>query len=299
MATVVSMDDCQKAVVSLLQASATAYGAGATGDAPDGTNRQYASATEIDDAILYADAEICDIIINTPGHPFQTTFIQTSSILGRVNSLPTRNGMIIRVDGLTGTVQTVVSMDSSAETVEVTNHGLATGDVIQFVTSGTVGGGLSQNTDYYVIYVDANNFQVASTYANAITGSPINLSATAPVNTSVLEYSPALKASSEYEVLEVQQYADVFQNPSTAYYFIKGDMLYLTSQQGRIIYTDYTKTTSPQSPEPYRNAIVAGAISKLWKDGSDGEQMSYWTAQYQGYLQAIAGGARLVPEIQV
>lgn len=298
MATAVSMDDLQKACISLLQASATAYGAGSTGDAADGSNRQYASSTEIDDAILYADAEICDVIINTPGHPFQPTFLQTSSLLNRVSALPARNGIITRVVGLTGSTQTVVNMDGGADTIEVTAHGFSTGDLIQFITTVTVGGGLSINTDYYVIYVTANTFSVATSYLNAIQGTAINLSLLEPEGTSVIQYSEALQAASVDEVKEVQLYNDVFQTPATPYYYMVGDYIYLTVNQGKVNYTDYTKTSAPQAPEPYRNAIVAGAIARLLKDGSDEGQMQYFNGLYSQYLQLVSKGATIVPSLQ-
>jgi microcystin-dependent protein len=46
------------------------------------------------------------------------------------------------------------------------------------LTSGTISG-LSSHTDYFVIYVDANNIAFASSLANAVSGSPTKVSITA------------------------------------------------------------------------------------------------------------------------
>lgn len=67
-------------VISILQASQTAYAT-----TVDGSNRQYSSSTEIDNAILTADGEICTIIARTIQSPYQTTFITTSSALPHLN----------------------------------------------------------------------------------------------------------------------------------------------------------------------------------------------------------------------
>lgn len=62
----------------------------------------------------------------------------------------------------------------------VTNstHGLLTGDMIELTTTGALPTGLSANTNYYVIYVDANTFRLATTLANAIAGTAIATSGT-------------------------------------------------------------------------------------------------------------------------
>lgn len=55
-------------------------------------------------------------------------------------------------------------------------HGLSTGDVlwIQSISSGA--GGVSTMTLYYAIRVDADNFKLATSHANAIAGSGVNIS---------------------------------------------------------------------------------------------------------------------------
>lgn len=58
--------------------------------------------------------------------------------------------------------------------VTFTAHGLVTGDSVYFTTTGALPTGLSANTVYYAIRMDANTFRLATSYANAAAGTAIN-----------------------------------------------------------------------------------------------------------------------------
>jgi hypothetical protein len=62
--------------------------------------------------------------------------------------------------------------------VSLTAHGLLTGAKIILTTTGALPTGLSANTTYWVIRVDANTFQLATSLANAIAGTAITTSGT-------------------------------------------------------------------------------------------------------------------------
>jgi len=68
-----------------------------------------------------------------------------------------------------------VGSDSIAETA----HGLNTGDVVQLSTTGTLPSPLAAATDYYVIRVDADNFQLAASAIDAEEGTPIDITTAA------------------------------------------------------------------------------------------------------------------------
>lgn len=63
---------------------------------------------------------------------------------------------------------------ASPAVVTNTAHGLYTGEGVYLTTTGALPTGLSQNTMYYVIRVDANTFNLATSLANAIAGTKIN-----------------------------------------------------------------------------------------------------------------------------
>ncbi len=55
-------------------------------------------------------------------------------------------------------------------------HGLKTGSRISFESTGSLPTGLSAGTNFYAIYVSADTFNVASSYANALAGTKITTS---------------------------------------------------------------------------------------------------------------------------
>lgn len=57
--------------------------------------------------------------------------------------------------------------------VSYTSHGLVTGDKVYLTTSGALPTGLSASTTYYVILIDANSFNLATSFANAFAGTKI------------------------------------------------------------------------------------------------------------------------------
>lgn len=68
---------------------------------------------------------------------------------------------------------TNANVDANAETITVTAHGFETGVKVRFSTSGTIVEDLNTTDDFYVIVVDANTLKFATTYANAIAGTPV------------------------------------------------------------------------------------------------------------------------------
>src|SRR5215204_3962279 len=96
MAGILTYNDAKSHVISILQASETAWGT-----TVDGSKRQFASDSEIIAAILHADGELCQAIIETPGHPFSAEFDQISSSLTTGVSagvpVPSHMGRIINV----------------------------------------------------------------------------------------------------------------------------------------------------------------------------------------------------------
>jgi hypothetical protein len=75
--------------------------------------------------------------------------------------------------------------------IAITTHGYYTGQTVVYsVDSGTTLTGLTSGTTYYVIYVDDDNIQLATTYDNAVAGTPIDITG-APTGTFTLSSTPA------------------------------------------------------------------------------------------------------------
>jgi len=64
---------------------------------------------------------------------------------------------------------------NGSDTFTVTGHGLDTGERVRISTDGTLPSGVSAATDYYIIKVDADDFKLASSLANAQAGTAINI----------------------------------------------------------------------------------------------------------------------------
>lgn len=66
-------------------------------------------------------------------------------------------------------------VDITLDTIRVPNHGYLVGDNFDLTTAGTLPTGLSITTAYYVIVKDSSTIQVATSRANAIAGTAVDL----------------------------------------------------------------------------------------------------------------------------
>lgn len=161
--------------------------------------------------------------------------------------------------------------------------------------------GLSAATTYYVYAPTVNTYGFCTTVYNAKNGTLIDITAqgsgTNTVTTQSIDCNPA---SSKDTVVQATNAPYIFASQpgvNAGWYYDEGDVIYFTSATATVVYTDYTLTSSPQASEPYLFAVVAGAISKLVKDGSDENMAAFYEKQYEMYLQQVASSAKLLPEI--
>jgi hypothetical protein len=73
------------------------------------------------------------------------------------------------------TAGVVSEVDVAANTVSVPSHGYFTGEKGRLTTTGTLPAGLATGTDYYLVVVSASVFGFASSLANALLGTKINI----------------------------------------------------------------------------------------------------------------------------
>ncbi len=70
-------------------------------------------------------------------------------------------------------------VNTTTNVITETAHGYVTGQKLTYDDGGSTAiTGLTDNTDYYVIYVSANTFKLATSYANALAGTTIDISGT-------------------------------------------------------------------------------------------------------------------------
>ncbi len=103
-----------------------------------------------------------------------------------LTNIPDANSYkIVVLDSSTGTtagggsVVATSAVDTSAETVTITSHGLVTGDLAVYHNGGgTTLAGLTSGDSYYVIRVNDNAIKLATNQVNAYAGTGINLTGT-------------------------------------------------------------------------------------------------------------------------
>ena len=97
----------------------------------------------------------------------------TSESIGTTSTVATSD-----VTTSTPTVATT-AVSTANDTITLSSHGYSTGDVVKYsAESGTAIAGLTDGVEYFVISVDANTFKLATTSANATTGTPVDLTGT-------------------------------------------------------------------------------------------------------------------------
>lgn len=92
------------------------------------------------------------------------------------NSRATFNSSLLGDAQASSVSATATITIASPGVVTITGHGLTTGKKIYFTTTGALPTGLTASTTYYVIFVDANTFRLATSAANALAGTAINTS---------------------------------------------------------------------------------------------------------------------------
>jgi hypothetical protein len=87
------------------------------------------------------------------------------------NTIATAYATVRTFDGAT-------AVDPTTDQITSTAHGFVTGQRVRYSNGGgTTIVGLTNNTDYFVIRIDANNVDLATTFANAIAGTAVDITA--------------------------------------------------------------------------------------------------------------------------
>lgn len=119
------------------------------------------------------------VTITTDDTPADGTMTFTTTVRGNCTAPAFKNADDSGAGSITGTTSTAgvtSTVDIDANTASIASHGLVTGLKGQLTTSaGSLPGGLSTSTDYFVIVVDASTIKFATTLANALAGTAVNI----------------------------------------------------------------------------------------------------------------------------
>lgn len=159
------------------------------------------TATEIKTAVdaFGAAAALVNIAVSGVGANVQTAQVLTllesgvnPAITSTADQVVTALGLVASVTALvdiTGGGAGVVTalaatplatganpeVNTADDEITIPTHGLTTGMLGRLTTTGTLPAGLSLATDYFVIVVDANTIQLATTLANAQAGTAVDI----------------------------------------------------------------------------------------------------------------------------
>lgn len=89
---------------------------------------------------------------------------------------------------------TVSAVTTGADSLTINNHPFNVGERVYITTTATLPGGLSALTEYFIIDTDVNTIKLATTKANAIAGTAIDLTTTGS-GTIVVEHTKYIEAS--------------------------------------------------------------------------------------------------------
>lgn len=138
-----------------------------------------------------------DLMLDT-----QTTSSSVSSVAFDMTQMVVFEVMASLTD-VTPALQTFTSgnVNTGTDQVTITGHGFLTGLKVRLTTGGALPTGLAINTDYYIIRISANVIQFATSQANALAGTAIDLTAagsgTSTVTPQAIEGTVRLEKSDE------------------------------------------------------------------------------------------------------
>lgn len=124
------------------------------------------ATTTVLNAVTWAYGNAADT--TTVQTVFQQDYISAYDTLVMVTDATPANKTF--TDGLTSV---------GSDEIKITSHGYSLGLLVQLTTSGAVPAGLSVDTNYFVVPTSVDLFKLATSLANALAGTIINITAAA------------------------------------------------------------------------------------------------------------------------
>lgn len=154
-----------------------------------------------------------------------------------------------------------------SDTLNISSHSFTDLQRVQASTTGTLPAGLSTSTDYYIIYVDSDNVKLASSIANAVADTAVDITAAAGGGTHTLtsEYNlVVVDANGSEKIDQLDNFSITSRDESAVFYLdstgVKVDSSHLTGFKEIELAADFT-ASSPvngtwQSPNPALSVTV-------------------------------------------
>jgi hypothetical protein len=246
----------------------------------------FPSNSEIQQACLEADSIVAvqgyaQSANDSLANPFQVTTAPSASR----DPVPFHHGELSKVEVAQSTQNfTTISLSN---VIPLTAHGLTTGQLVSFITTGVLPTGLSLLTNYYVIRLTVDTISVATSLQNALAGIAVTISiSTGSGIHTIIAWQVGVEARNMDEITNATNGVAAYVGGGTddgSYDFLykpADGLLYTLATYWRATYFEYTQTSDLQCNQNETWLIVFTAAAILAKNASPA-----LFALYDGYSQ--------------
>lgn len=287
--TVADITDVKERLIALLNANPGVWSASVSGDVG-----AFPDDNEILAAILEADSIVCvDGYFQSVNDAMANHFGVTSAPLGTSDNIPFHKGTLNKVE-VSASNQTFTR--SSGNILFAVGHGLATGQLVSLINvGGALPAGLSPLTNYWVIYLSANTFSLASSLANALAGSAVTVSGAGTGTHTVIAWQIGVEADNIDTITNAIAVGESYVNTVGAFDFMyKEDsgVIYTPATYARVTYPEYISNGATlQANQNETTLIIFTAAAILAKNASAALFDYYQGLSQAGIQQVVNDGA--------
>lgn len=286
-----SMSNVQKRTIQILNANQSAFATTVSGNVGS-----FPYSDEVDLAILEADEAVCTSgYFQSMNDSLSTPFTVQSVPLLDQDAIPFHKGTLNRVE-VSKTVLnlTSASVDTGTDIITSNGHGLTTGQLVSFlVVSGGLPSGLTAATNYYVIVLTANTFQLATSYANAVyAGTAIDLTTTGSGRWLMIAWVLGVEAQSLDDITNAISVGESYVGTGAfdLLYRPQDGQIYTPAQYARVSYPEYIRTSTLQAKQSEEYLVICGAVMMLTKNASPAPFIPYSQEFMRGIQELITDG---------
>ncbi len=287
--TVADITDVKERLIALLNANPGVWSASVSGNVG-----AFPDDNEILAAILEADSIVCvDGYFQSVNDAMANHFGVTSAPLGTSDNIPFHKGTLNKVEVSTSN-QTFTR--TSGNILTAVGHGLATGQLVSLINvGGALPAGLSTLTNYWVIYLSANTFSLASSLAGALAGSAVTVSGAGTGTHTVIAWQIGVEADNIDTITNAIAVGESYVNTVGAFDFMyKEDsgVIYTPATYARVTYPEYISNGATlQANQNETTLIIFTAAAILAKNASAALFEYYQGLSQAGIQQVVNDGA--------
>lgn len=246
---------------------------------------------EITLAALEADETVATQgYFNSVNKALAADFQVVSGRLVSGDALPFHHGGISRVD-LAKNLKTFVPGDvnTSNNTITITAHGFATGDIVQITSNNTPPAPLSASNVYYALRASADLLYL---YTDPFdTTSQVDLTTQGAGVHTITSWIRGTETESLDDITNAIANAGYFESGAFKHLFkIKDDRFYSPAIIGRVYYPEYTRTEELQCNQNEEWLVICTAVRMLTRNASPAPFEVYKDESIRGINQLVNDG---------